>query len=67
MSVEHIERETSSARTTVVLPVGTGTMLTGRAIATMRLASPSRTSTNGRCRRIRDDRGMASWMSDRLE
>ena len=37
MSVAHMLRETSIARITVVWPAGTLTMLTGRAIATMRL------------------------------
>ena len=67
MSVAHMLRDTSSARITVVWPVGTLTMLTGRAIAMTRLPRPSRNSANGRWRRIRDDRGSASWTSDRLE
>ena len=67
MSVEHMLRETSIARITVVRPAGTDTTATGRAIAMTRLPSPMRNNANGRCRRIRDDCGAASRTSDRLE
>ena len=67
MSVEHMLRETSIARITVVRPAGTDTIATGRAIAMTRLPSPMRNSANGRCRRMRDDCGAASRTSDRLE
>ena len=67
MSVAHMLRETSRARITVVWPAGTLTMAAGRAIASTRLPSARTNSANGRCRRIRDERGRASWTSDRLE
>ena len=67
MSVAHMLRDTSIARTTVVRLVGTGTIAAGRAIASTRLPSPSTNSANGRWRRIHDDRGTATRTSDRLE
>ena len=60
-------RETSMVRITVVCPAGTDTIATGRAAARIRLATPSANSANGRWRRMREPRGAASWMSDRLE
>jgi ketosteroid isomerase-like protein len=60
-------RETSIARITVVLPAGTGTIWTGRAMATTRLASATRKKAKGRWRRIHDERGAAADTSDRLE
>ena len=53
MSVEHMLRETSMARMIVVWLVGTLTIATGRASATIRLVSASRKSANGRWRRQR--------------
>ena len=67
MSVAHMLRETSMVRITVVCPAGTDTIATGRAAARIRLATPSANSANGRWRRMREPRGAASWMSDRLE
>ena len=67
MSVEHMLRDTSIARITVVWPAGTLTMAAGRAMASTRLPSASTNSANGRWRRIRDERGRAMWTSDRLE
>jgi hypothetical protein len=67
ISVAHMLRDTSIARMTVVRPAGTGTICTGRAIATTKLANASRNTANGRWRRTQEDRGAASITSDRLE
>ena len=67
MSVAHMLRDTSIARTIVVRPVGTATIAAGRAIATMRLPSPITNRANGRWRRSHDERGTESRTSDRLE
>ena len=67
MSVAHMLRDTSMARMTVVWPAGTATIAAGRASATARLPMASRNRANGRWRRIRDERGIASMTSARLE
>jgi len=67
MSVEHMLRETSIARTIVVWFVGTLRIATGRAKPTMRNTSASTNAANGRCRRMRERPGSASRTRDRLE
>ena len=59
--------ETSIVRITVVWPVGTAMMATGRARAITRLPSATTRMANGRCRRRREDWGSASRTSARLE
>ncbi len=66
-SAEHMLPETSIVRTIVVSFVGTLAITTGRASATARPARASANRAKGRWRRMNDEPGRASRISDRLE
>jgi len=67
ISVEHMLREASIARMTVVSVVGMVTIATGRVSASIRLESAVRNKAKGKWRRKRECLGSASRTSDRLE
>ena len=66
-SAEHMLPDTSIARMMLVWFVGTLAISTGRAAPSASAPTARTNSANGRCRRRRDDPGVASRRSDRLE